>query len=80
MSETNETMGETTTPVSRRDFLRRAGKQAVQEAVTTGERIVPGAAVAKVVLGDQKTGKPSLFKAIANWKQKRTETPEASGE
>jgi len=73
-------MDETKSPVSRRDFLRRAGKQAVQEAVTTGERIVPGAAVAKVVLGDQRTGKPSLLSAIANWKQKRTETPEATTE
>jgi hypothetical protein len=34
-------------PLSRRDFLRRASR----EAVETGTRIVPGAALAKTVLG-----------------------------
>ncbi|HVK01972.1 MAG TPA: hypothetical protein VM490_00710 [Armatimonadaceae bacterium] len=34
--------------VSRRDFLRRASREAVQ----TGSKIVPGAAIARVVLGD----------------------------
>jgi|GEM_PF-2599035 hypothetical protein len=33
--------------VSRRDFLRRAGREAAQ----TGAKIVPGAAIARVVLG-----------------------------
>ena len=33
--------------ITRRDFLRRAGK----EAAETGARLAPGAAVARVVLG-----------------------------
>lgn len=48
MSNNEETDNEETSPnpVSRRDFLRRAGK----EAITTGASLVPGAALAKTVL------------------------------
>lgn len=62
-NEQNETNDNETSPqpVSRRDFLRRAGK----EAITTGASLVPGAALAKTVLiapseketpGDEETG------------------------
>ena len=48
-----------TPPSSRRDFLRRAGKQAAQEAVDIGTKIVPGAALAKRFLaGPTETGEP----------------------
>jgi hypothetical protein len=63
--------------VSRRDFLRRAGKQAAQEAVTTGVKLVPGGAVAQALLkpkggegGD--VPRPSLFDKLAAWKKGRT--------
>ena len=70
--------------VSRRDFLRRASREAVQ----TGAKIVPGAAIARVVLGDgpepageatedaDATTRPHrgpLWKVMASWRQKRME-------
>ena len=56
--------------VSRRDFLRRASKEAVQ----TGVSLMPGAAVAKVVLGGTEkdgTKKPSLGERWAAWRSDR---------
>ena len=56
--------------VSRRDFLKRASKDAVQ----TGASLVPGAAIAKVVLGTTEkdgTRKPSLGERWAAWRTER---------
>jgi len=71
-----------TGPVSRRDFLRRAGREAVQ----TGTQLVPGAALAKTALGIGPTGadgaKPqSLMARLAGWRNKRGEaTTEADSD
>ena len=51
-------------PVSRRDFLRRAGK----EAVTTGTSLVPGAKLATVALGAAH-GQNSWWQRLAKWRQ-----------
>ena len=53
--------------LSRRDFLRRASRDAVE----TGGRIVPGAGVAKAVIGE--AGKPGLLQKFAQWRTKRPE-------
>jgi len=47
-----ETEGETG-GVSRRDFLRRAGKTAAKEAVETGTRFVPGGAIVRHFLAGE---------------------------
>ncbi len=63
-------------PVSRRDFLRRAGK----EAVTTGTRLVPGAKLATAALGAT-PGQEGWWQRLAKWRQgqnpesKAAETP-----
>lgn len=55
-------------PVSRRDFLRRAGKDAVE----TGAKLVPGAAIAKTVLGSgDETKPPPWWQALADWRRRR---------
>ena len=54
--------------VSRRDFLRRAGK----EAAETGVRIVPGAQIARAALGDARSGQPNWWQRILHWRQDRT--------
>lgn len=51
-------------PVSRRDFLRRAGK----EAVATGTSLVPGAKLATAALGSVR-GKDSWWQRLAKWRQ-----------
>lgn len=56
--------------LSRRDFLRRASRDAVE----TGGRIVPGAGVAKAVMGTNE--KPGLLQKFAEWRTKRTDTPD----
>ena len=57
-----------TEPVSRRDFLKRASRDAVQ----TGAAFVPGAGIARAVLGttgsDTETRKPSLMERFAKWR------------
>ena len=57
-----------TAPVSRRDFLKRASRDAVQ----TGAAFVPGAGIARAVLGttgsDTETRKPSLMERFAKWR------------
>ena len=57
-----------TAPVSRRDFLKRASRDAVQ----TGAAFVPGAGIARAVLGttgsDTETRKPSLMERFARWR------------
>ncbi len=64
-------------PVSRRDFLRRAGKEAVQTGTQLAP-LVPGAALAKTALGIGATGangaKPqSLMARLAGWRNKRAD-------
>lgn len=62
-------------PVSRRDFLRRAGKDAVE----TGAKLVPGAAIAKTVLGSgDETKPPPWWQALADWRRRR-QSSEAVG-
>lgn len=41
--------------ISRRDFLKRAGKDAAREVMETGAKIVPGGQVAKRFLEGDKT-------------------------
>jgi hypothetical protein len=66
MNENNENLPG---PVSRRDFLRRAGK----EAVTTGTSLVPGAKLASAALGAAQ-GQNSWWQKLAKWRQgQRTE-------
>ena len=76
MSDADEsTTGSDTPPkpaLSRRDFLRRAGK----EAVDTGTKLVPGAALTRKALGidapqaDGSGGK-SLMQRFAAWRSGR---------
>ncbi|MBC8102818.1 MAG: hypothetical protein H7Z41_09550 [Cytophagales bacterium] len=64
----NEKKDETPGPVSRRDFLRRAGK----EAVETGTSLVPGARLATAALGRKTAdGKPNWWQKLAQWRQGR---------
>ena len=60
----NEKNDELPGPVSRRDFLRRAGK----EAVTTGASMVPGAKLATAALGVA-NGKANWWQKLAKWRQ-----------
>jgi hypothetical protein len=57
--------------ISRRDFLKRAG----QEAVDKGADYLPGPALTKTVLGDEKTGKPPIWKRLAGWRKDKTTKP-----
>jgi hypothetical protein len=52
-------------PLSRRDFLRRAGK----EAVDTGAQLVPGGQVIQSVIGSDE--KPSLWARVAKWRKSK---------
>ncbi|MBC8140492.1 MAG: hypothetical protein H7Y38_03530 [Armatimonadetes bacterium] len=45
---------DTPTSTSRRDFLRRASKQAAQEAMEIGSKVVPGAALAQRFLAEKR--------------------------
>lgn len=58
---------EETRALSRRDFLRRAGK----EAVDTGSKIVPGANIVRAAVGVD--GKTSWWQNLARWRGKRIE-------
>ncbi|MES2459731.1 MAG: hypothetical protein V4671_04050 [Armatimonadota bacterium] len=60
----NEKNNEIPGPVSRRDFLRRAGK----EAVTTGTSLVPGAKLATAALGVA-NGQNNWWQKLAKWRQ-----------
>ena len=67
-AQTAQTGVSRTEPVSRRDFLKRASNNAVQ----TGAALVPGAGIARVVLGASEpdgTRKPSLVERFAQWKK-----------
>ncbi|WP_309691696.1 hypothetical protein [Armatimonas sp.] len=66
MSEETEKNKE---PLSRRDFLRRAGK----EAVDTGTKLVPGGNLARQALGMQTTSALPWWNVMAKWRQKRTD-------
>jgi hypothetical protein len=57
-------------PVSRRDFLRRAGK----EAVTTGTSLVPGAKLATAALGVAR-GQDGWWQRLAKWRQGQSTEP-----
>ncbi len=77
--ETDDAPAPSPHAVSRRDFLKRASKDAVQ----TGAAFVPGAAVAKAVLGGENkdgTRKPSLAERWAEWKNARTAPSETTSE
>lgn len=65
-------------PVSRRDFLRRAGKETAETSV----RLIPGARLAQTVLtsGDAKAGKPGWWQRIATWRQGRSAQQEKPAE
>lgn len=69
----NEKNDELPGPVSRRDFLRRAGK----EAVTTGASMIPGAKLATAALGVA-NGKANWWQKLAKWRQ--GSTPEQADE
>lgn len=58
--------------LSRRDFLRRAGK----EAVDTGSRLVPGGNLARQALGIATTPTTPWWNLLAKWRQKKTENSE----
>lgn len=66
----NEKNDELPGPVSRRDFLRRAGK----EAVATGTSLVPGAKLATAALGVA-GGKDNWWQKLAKWRQGPTPEP-----
>jgi hypothetical protein len=80
MDETEPQLPGVTTPsLSRRDFLRRASK----EAVDTGTKLVPGAAVARKVLGiDNLTASATdkntqgLIQRLAAWRDRRRKSEE----
>ena len=68
--------------MSRRDFLRRSGQQAVKEGVDLGTRIVPGGAVVRRLLDGQneensenggivEPHRRPWWDKLVNWKQER---------
>ena len=70
-------------PLSRRDFLRHAGKEA-GKAAQTGVKLVPGAALAQTVLGvgkDETEGgagqivgnSPAWWRRLVMWRSERTQ-------
>ena len=66
----NEKNNKAPEPVSRRDFLRRAGK----EAVATGTNLVPGAKLATAALGVAQ-GKNAWWQRLVKWRQDQQMTP-----
>ena len=66
----NEKNDEASEPVSRRDFLRRAGK----EAVATGTSLVPGAKLATAALGVNQ-GKNAWWQRLVKWRQDQQVAP-----
>lgn len=73
-SEPTETPRPPAPEISRRDFIRRASR----EAVDTGTKLVPGASVARKVLGIDNAPTPpggdapkSLFQRFAVWRDRR---------
>lgn len=60
--------------LSRRDFLRRAGR----EAVDTGAKIVPGASLARAAI--DKTGQEGLLQRLISWRGKRAPAPDTPKE
>ena len=68
--------------MSRRDFLRRSGQQAVKEGVDLGTRIVPGGAVVRRLLDNQngeggenngivEPARRPWWDKLVHWKQER---------
>lgn len=69
--------------MSRRDFLRRSGKQAVKEGVDIGTRFVPGGAVVRRMMEEKNSDgdfvepkRPPWWDKLVNWKQERQEQQE----
>ena len=69
-------MSEDKEPLSRRDFLFRAGK----EAVNTGAQLVPGGNLARKALGMESTASVPWWNLLAKWRQKKTENEPISEE
>lgn len=59
--------------LSRRDFLRRAGK----EAVDTGTKIVPGGNLARQALGLATTPTTPWWNVMAKWRNRNAEATHA---
>lgn len=55
--------------LSRRDFLRRAGK----EAVDTGTQLVPGGNLVRKAVGMETKVSPPWWNVLAKWRQRHTE-------
>ncbi|MBC8138870.1 MAG: hypothetical protein H8F28_23575 [Fibrella sp.] len=55
----NDTSPNNPTAHSRRDFLRRASKQAVKEAVEIGAKVVPGGALVRQFVENADTREPN---------------------
>ena len=55
--------------LSRRDFLRRASK----EAVDTGTKLVPGGNLARQALGMAPNTTAPWWNVVAKWRQRRTD-------
>jgi hypothetical protein len=61
-------------PLSRRDFLRRAGK----EAVDTGTKIVPGGNLARQALGLEAERSVPWWQRALHWRAKKREQETSS--
>lgn len=84
--ETNETSAnqpadtptEAAPALSRRDFLRRAGR----EAGDVGTRLVPGGAVVRAVMGEpatlSKPAKVGLLARFAEWRNRHNAEPQTT--
>jgi hypothetical protein len=72
----NETDTDTTDApkpqLSRRDFLRRAGKDVAEK----GLEMTPGNMVAKTILGDEKKGEAPIWTRFANWRKNKEQEKE----
>ena len=56
-------------PLSRRDFLRRAGK----EAMDTGTKIVPGGNLARKALGMEASTSRPWWNVLAKWRNRNAD-------
>jgi hypothetical protein len=54
-------------PLSRRDFLRRAGRDTVEK----GLEMTPGRVVTRTILGDEKKGEAPIWTRFANWRKSK---------
>lgn len=62
-------MQENKEPLSRRDFLRRAGK----EAVDTGTKLVPGGNLARQALNIEPKKAEAWWQRLVHWRKQQTE-------